>query len=89
VRPPVADIKYHAFADPSGGTNDSFTMAISHREPDDRVVLDLLFEKRALLNPYEVAEEIAKLLKEYRCSTVVGDNYAAKWVEAQLQSKAK
>ncbi len=32
------------------------------------------------MNPYEVAAEIAQLLKEYRCSTVVGDNYAAKWV---------
>jgi hypothetical protein len=32
------------------------------------------------MNPYEVAEEIAALLKSYRCARVVGDSYGAKWV---------
>jgi hypothetical protein len=80
VRPPVAGISFFAFADPSGGAHDSFTMGVSHREKDETVVLDLLFERKAPFNPSEVTEEIAALLKSYGCSTVTGDKYAAQWV---------
>lgn len=31
VRPPLDGVKYHAFADPSGGSQDSFTLGIAHR----------------------------------------------------------
>jgi hypothetical protein len=80
VRPPVAGTTYFAGADPSGGAQDSFTLSVSHREKDDVVVLDLLFERRAPFNPSEVTEEIAALLKSYGCSQVTGDKYAANWV---------
>jgi choline dehydrogenase-like flavoprotein len=36
VRPPVDGVRYHAFADPSGGAVDSFTLAIAHLEKDGR-----------------------------------------------------
>jgi hypothetical protein len=80
VRPPVLGTNYFAFADPSGGAHDSFTLGISHREKDGCVVLDLLFERKAPFNPSEVTEEIAALLKSYRCADVTGDKYAAQWV---------
>jgi hypothetical protein len=81
VRPPRQELQYFAFADPSGGVHDSFALGISHRdERNDNIVLDLLFERLAPLNPYETAGEIAALLKAYRCLEVVGDAYAAKWV---------
>jgi hypothetical protein len=80
VRPPVTDTRYFAFADPSGGVHDSFTLAIAHRDKDSSIVLDLLYECRPPMNPYEVAAEIAALLKTYGCSHVVGDKYAARWV---------
>ena len=81
VRPPRDDLRYFAFADPSGGVHDSFALGIAHRdEINNAVVLDLLFEKFAPLNPYETASEIAALLKEYHCAEVIGDAYAAKWV---------
>jgi len=31
VRPAMPEPKYSAFADPSGGSNDSFTLAVAHR----------------------------------------------------------
>jgi hypothetical protein len=65
---------------PSGGAHDSFTLGISHREKDGSIVLDLLFERHAPFNPSEVTEEIAALLKSYRCTQVTGDKYAARWV---------
>jgi len=80
VRSPVAGISYFAFADPSGGAHDSFTLGIAHREKVGSVVLDLLFERRAPFNPSEVTGEIAALLKTYRCMRVTGDKYAAQWV---------
>ena len=80
VRAPVAGISYCAFADPSGGAHDSFTLGIAHREKDASAVLDLLFERKAPFNPSEVTAEIAALLKSYHCSQVTGDKYAAQWV---------
>jgi hypothetical protein len=80
VRPPVEGTKYHAFTDASGGVGDSFTLGVAHRGSDGSIVLDLLFEKRAPFNPYEVTTEIVALLKPYHCTQVVGDSYGAKWV---------
>jgi hypothetical protein len=80
VRPPVTDTKYFAFADPSGGAHDSFTLGVAHRDRDGCIVLDMLYERHAPFNPSEVTAEIAALLKTYHCSHVVGDKYAAKWV---------
>jgi hypothetical protein len=79
VRPPLDGVKYFAFADPSGGEHDSFTLGIAHRD-GNIVVLDLLAEYQAPFSPYAVAEQIAGLLKQYRCGEVVGDRYAARWV---------
>jgi hypothetical protein len=80
VRPPTTDTKYFAFADPSGGSHDSFTLAVSHRDRDGSIVLDLLYERHAPFNPSQAVAEIAALLKTYSFSHVVGDKYAAKWV---------
>jgi hypothetical protein len=83
VRPPLSDVAYHAFADPSGGRGDSFTASIAHREYRDggeRTVVDLVYERFAPFNPSEVIEEIAALLRSYRCSSVTGDKYAAEFV---------
>ena len=73
ARPPLADTKYFAFADPSGGLHDSFALAIAHLDRDSCVVLDVLSERRAPFNPSEVVADLAALLKTYRCSHVVGD----------------
>jgi hypothetical protein len=46
--------KYHGFCDPSGGSQDSFTISIAHGE-DDTAVLDCLREFRPMLNSGRVA----------------------------------
>ncbi len=38
---PQADVTYAAFVDPSGGSADSFTLAIAHKDARGRAVLDL------------------------------------------------
>src|SRR6266849_2005910 len=89
VRPPIPNVKYHAFADPSGGAGDSFTLAVAHSEKTDvgeMEVLDCLIERRAPFNPDAVAAEMAATLKSYGLGSCTGDRYAAGWV---TQSFAK
>jgi hypothetical protein len=85
VRPPQPSTSYYAFADPSGGAHDSFTMAISHREKNDIVVLDLLHETLPPFNPSETTAEIGKQLKSYGLTKITGDRYAAGWTVEAFQ----
>jgi hypothetical protein len=78
VRSPLASIGYRAFVDPSGGSNDAMTLAISHKE-DGRAVLDCVLERKAPFSPDSVVAEFAALLKIYGVSTVTGDRYAGEW----------
>jgi len=90
VRPPAPGIYYTATCDASGGRNDSFTAAIAHKERDGRIVLDVSFERKAPFNPSEVVGEIVRLMKEYRCHNIIGDNYGAEWtVEAFAKAGAR
>ncbi|MCJ2055646.1 hypothetical protein MKL09_03650 [Methylobacterium sp. J-048] len=77
-RPPVSDLSYHAFTDPSGGASDSMTLAISHQE-EGRAVLDAVRERKAPFSPEAVVSEFADLLKRYRLTAVTGDRYGGEW----------
>ena len=78
--PPSENIQYSGFTDPSGGSSDSFTMAISHVDAEtSRVVLDCVRERRAKFSPDEVVKEFSAVLKSYGITRVSGDRYAAEW----------
>jgi hypothetical protein len=81
--PPQAHVAYTAFVDPSGGSADSFTLAIAHRagpgEEEDAVVIDAVEERRAPCNPADVVAEFAALLRAYEITRVTGDRYAGEW----------
>lgn len=77
-RAPLVRTRYAAFVDPSGGSADSMTLAIGHRE-DDVMVLDAVRERRPPFSPEDVTAEFAALLKLYRVTNVVGDRYAGEW----------
>jgi hypothetical protein len=87
VRPRTPNAKYRAFADPSGGAGDAFTLAVAHREKDNTVVLDCLVERSPPFNPDAVAAEMAKTLREYGIAECTGDKYAAQWVMQSFASK--
>lgn len=76
---PRHGVAYAAFADPSGGSSDSFTMAIGHSEAD-KAVQDLLREVRPPFSPDEVCQTFAADLKRYGIFSVKGDKYAGEWV---------
>ncbi len=71
---------YVAFIDPSGGSADSFTLAIAHRDlKDGRVVLDLVREAKPPFSPEAVVTEFAATMKSYRCVTVTSDRYGGEF----------
>lgn len=76
--PPMAGVTYSAFVDPSGGSADSYTLAISHRERDVGV-LDCVRERRPPFSPEAVTQEYAALLLSYGIRTVRGDRYAGEF----------
>jgi hypothetical protein len=77
-RAPVSSIAYSAFVDPSGGSADSMTLAIGHRE-NDVATVDAIRERRPPFSPADVVSEFAALLKSYRVSEVYGDRYGGEW----------
>jgi len=75
---PVKGRHYVAFVDPSGGSSDSFTLAISHFSPGEGSVLDRIEEWKAPFDPSEVVVEAQGVLQEFKCTRVNGDNYAGR-----------
>ena len=86
--PPRHGLRHRAFADPSGGRHDAYCLAIGHFEgtrTDGRFVLDVLRGAKPPLDPQSVTKSYAELLREYGLHEVVGDNYAAAWVETAFK----
>jgi hypothetical protein len=83
----VKGVSYIAHADPSGGSHDSFTLAIGHVDGDIGV-LDVLLEKRPpFVSIDDVVLEFCAVLREYGLHECVGDRYAAGFtVEAFSQA---
>jgi hypothetical protein len=80
-RPPESGITYFAFVDPSGGSADSFTLAIGHTDlsRNGTIALDALRESRPPFDPDLVCAEFAQLLKQYRVMRITGDKFAGVW----------
>jgi hypothetical protein len=78
---PVQGVRYRAFVDPSGGRHDAACVAIAHKDKDGTVVVDALRGVPAPHDPQIVAEDFAKLARNYGCAEVIGDRYSGAWVE--------
>jgi hypothetical protein len=84
ARPFDSSHKYYGFVDPSGGSEDAFTLAISHREGDS-IYVDAVFAKHPPFSPSSATEEFARLLQSYRIGYVTGDRYAGEWPREQFR----
>jgi hypothetical protein len=78
---PTSGTFYRAFVDPSGGSEDSMTMAVGHRTRDKQVVIDAVREVRPPFSPAIVVDMFAALLKTYRVHKVIGDHYGGEFVK--------
>jgi hypothetical protein len=75
---PAAGTFYRAFVDPSGGSADSFTLAVGHKSKD-HIIIDAVRERRPPFSPEDVVTEFVALLKSYRVGRVTGDRYAGEF----------
>ncbi|WP_245450488.1 hypothetical protein [Bradyrhizobium diazoefficiens] len=84
----VPGATYQAFVDPSGGSSDSMTLAIGHRQakPGRTIgVIDAVREIRAPFSPEAAVAEFVALLSSYGVRRVRGDRYAAEWVSGAFR----
>jgi hypothetical protein len=73
-------VRYFGFVDPSGGSGDSFALAIGHRTAEGkRPVLDCLREWTPPFNPEQVTREVARTCQDYGVRELLGDAYAGMW----------
>jgi hypothetical protein len=84
---PDSSSSYIAFCDPSGGSADAFTLAVAHRTKDKFVIIDATRTVKPPFSPESVVDEFSKLLKSYRCYTVIGDAYAGEWPREQFAKR--
>jgi hypothetical protein len=86
-RPPeLGKHRYFSFTDPSGGSADSMTCAIGHRE-GEMIVVDCLREIPSPFDPESAADEFSALFKTYRMTMTQGDRYAAQWVAQAFEKR--
>ncbi len=83
--PPRSDVVYFGFVDPSGGSQDSMTLAVAHWE-NEHAVLDVTRERRPPFSPDDVVREFAALLHSYGINSVLGDRYAGEWPRERFQT---
>jgi hypothetical protein len=86
-RPPrIGKFKYASFVDPSGGSNDSMTCCIGHRE-GELIVVDALREITAPFDPESATDEFVNLFRSYGIKTTHGDRYAAAWCSQAFEKR--
>jgi hypothetical protein len=85
--PRLTGIAYHGYVDPSGGSSDSMTLAIAHREKSGTLVLDAAREVRPPFSPSSVVDDFVEVLKSYGISKVRGDRYAGEWAREPFRKQ--
>jgi hypothetical protein len=84
--PPAVNTRYYGFTDPSGGSSDSFTLAIAHRDKTGVCILDAVRERKPPFSPQSVVDEFAALLKTYHVSRISGDKYGGEWPRERFRA---
>jgi len=75
--PYVSGTRYFGFADPGGGGQDEYTLAIAH-SVGNGIVVDRVEGRRG--NPAAITKDFCAILAEYKINRVSGDRYAGAWV---------
>lgn len=79
IRPPEPGVHYRAFCDMSGGSSDSATLAIGHREGTLRVVDRVADQgRKPPFDPRAVIPRFAAICMEYGVFSIAADTYGRK-----------
>jgi hypothetical protein len=81
--PPLPFETVTAHIDPSGGSSDSMTVAVSMRQ-GDHAVLVAIREAKPPFSPEAVVADFAAFLKSYRIKTATSDRYGAEWIRERF-----
>jgi hypothetical protein len=85
--PPISGAIYVAFVDPSGGSSDSMTLAIAHRDKFGIGILDCIREVRPPFSPESVVDEFCTVLASYHIHKICGDRYAGEWAREPFKKR--
>jgi hypothetical protein len=85
--PPISGASYVAFVDPSGGSSDSMTLAIAHRDKFGIGILDCIREVRPPFSPESVVDEFCTVLASYHIHKICGDRYAGEWAREPFRKR--
>lgn len=88
-RPWIDGVKYVAFVDMSGGSNDDSVLAIGHRE-GKRAVLDVVMKQAGAppFNPRNAVSRFARVLvHEFSLNEVIGDAYAGQTFRCDFEQQ--
>jgi hypothetical protein len=85
--PPISGASYVAFVDPSGGSSDSMTLAIAHRDKFGYGILDAIRECRPPFSPESVVDEFCTVLANYHIHKICGDRYAGEWPRERFRKR--
>ncbi len=85
--PPMSGAIYVAFVDPSGGSSDSMTLAIAHRDKFGIGILDCIREVRPPFSPESVVDEFCTVLASYHIHKICGDRYAGEWAREPFRKR--
>jgi hypothetical protein len=83
--PPLPGVSYSAWVDPSGGSADGMTLAISSKE-GDKIIIHAIREVVPPFMPSSVVEEFCYFLKSYGITYCTGDRYAGFWPREAFQN---
>lgn len=84
-RPPLPDLSYQAFVDPSGGSGDPMVLAIGHRVQSGTIMHDASFVFQPPFKPAAAVAECAGHLRQYRISRVHGDRFGGEWPREEFR----
>jgi hypothetical protein len=86
-RGPLADIDYHGFLDPAGGSgSDAMTLAVAHRQ-DDLIVIDAIRARQPPFNPNDVVAEFAETCAQYRVTKLTSDRFGGEFVRQPFRDR--
>lgn len=78
---------YWAFVDTSGGSSDSFAIAVAHWDPKlGKAVLDAVKEWPAPFDTKETTKEAVEFVKPYHVTYVTGDAYGGQWPPDEFET---
>lgn len=78
--PKIEDVEYFGACDPSGGRQDSMTLAITHKDKSGEIIVDVSREQRPPFQPKVVVKEFSETFRAYGITEIESDRYAAEWV---------